>query len=73
MVSARIFGHSEDRIFVEAQIVAPAADMLAGRPALLPAGQGGGIVVPGPDQFPEEFLGDRLARLRALLLLYWFT
>jgi len=48
--------------------------MLARRPALPPAGQGGGIESQRPEKLPEKFIGDGLARSRALLLLlYWFT
>ena len=73
MIAPRCLGHGKDRVFVEAQIVTPAPDMLAGRPALPPAGQGSGVQAQRPEQFPEKLLGDGLARLRALLLLYWFT
>jgi len=60
----------EDLIFAKTQIVAPAADMLAGRPALPPTGQSGGVEAQRAEQFREKIIRNR--RARALLLLYWF-
>ena len=70
MGSPRFLCHIDDRSLVEAQIVAPAANMLAGWPALPPAGQGGGVEAQRLEQLFEKIIRNGLARLRALLLLY---
>ncbi len=66
-------GDLDNPILGKPEIVDPSADMQAGRPALPPAGQGGGIEAQRRNQFPEKLIGDRLARLRVLLLLYGFS
>ena len=66
-------GRGDDFRLGQTQFVAPALDVQPGRPALPPAGQGGGIEAQRRDQLSENLIGNRLARLRALLLLYWFT
>ena len=65
-----------DRVMLEARTLAKmldALDVQPGRPALPPAGQGVGLEAQRVEQVPENLIGNRLARLRALLLLYWFT
>jgi hypothetical protein len=66
-------GDGDNLVLAEPQLVAPALDVEPWRPALPPAGQGIGVEAQRCEQVSEEILGDRLARLRALLLLYWFT
>ena len=66
-------GGSDDLRLGQAKFVAPALDVQPRRPALPPAGQGGGIEAQRCQQFPENLIGYACARLRALLLLYWFT
>jgi hypothetical protein len=73
MLLAAGLGRSDDLRLGQPQFVAPALDVQPGRPALPPAGQGGGVEAQRVEQIPENLIGNRLARLRALLLLYWFT
>ena len=72
LLAARL-GGSDDFRLGQAQFVAPALDVQPGGPALPPAGQSGGVQAQRCQQVPENLIGNRLARLRALLLLYWFT
>ena len=72
-VRGRLAGQGRHLRLGQAQFVAPALDVQPGRPTLPPAGQGRGVKAQRVEQRSEEFLEDRLARLRALLLLYWFT
>jgi hypothetical protein len=73
VILAAGLGDCDDLRLAEPQLVTPALDVEAWRPALPPAGEGAGVEAQRCEQVPEEFLGDRLARLRVLLLLYWFT
>ena len=67
------FGGSDDLCLGQPQFVTPALDVQPRRPALPPAGQSDGVEAQRCQQLPENLIGNRLARLRALLLLYWFT
>jgi len=73
MLVARVFGRGDDLRLGQPQFVAPALDVQPGWPALPPTGQGGGVEAQRIEQLTENLIGNRLARLRALLLLYWFT
>ena len=73
MLIAGGLGRSDNLRLGQAQLVAPALDVQPGRPALPPAGQGGGVEAQRAEQVPENLIGYAFARLRALLLLYWFT
>ena len=73
MFLAGCLGRGDNLRLGQAKLVAPALDVQPGRPALPPAGQGGGVEAQRCQQVPENFLGNAFARLRALLLLYWFT
>ena len=73
MFLAAGLGRGDDLRLAQPQFVAPALDVQPGRPALPPAGQGGGVEAQRVEQFSENLIGNALARLRALLLLYWFT
>ena len=70
---AGCLGSGDDLRLGQPQLVAPALDVQPGRPALPPAGQGDGVEAQRLKQIPEDLIGNRSARLRALLLLYWFT
>jgi hypothetical protein len=73
MLLAAGLGRGDDLRLGQAQLVTPALDMQPGRPALPPAGQGGGVEAECREQLPENLIGYARARLRALLLLYWFS
>ncbi|MFU8779374.1 MAG: hypothetical protein ACNA7M_17200, partial [Roseovarius sp.] len=74
MIASRSLGNSEDRLLNEPQIVTPAPDVLAGWPALPPAGQGAvRRKAQRFEQLREKPLIEAVTRACALLLLYWFT
>ena len=73
MFLAAGLSRGDDLRLGQAQLVPPALDVQPGWPALPPAGQGVGVEAECCEQVPENLIGNRLARLRALLLLYWFT
>ena len=73
MLLARGFCCLEDLRGGEPQLVAPTLDVQPGWPALPPARQGGCIEAQRVEQLAEKLIRDRRARLRVLLLLYWFT
>ena len=66
-------GGGDDLGLGQPQLVAPALDVQPGRPAFPPAGQGVGVEAQRVQQVPKNRIGNRLARLRALRLLYGFT
>ena len=73
MVPSGFGGGLDDPILGEAEIIDPAADMGSGWPALPPGGQGAvRIKAQRGQQLCEETIKIDLARLRILLLLYWF-
>jgi len=73
MIAARGLRYGEDRVLVQAKIVAPAADVFPRWPPLPPARQVGlGLVAQRPEKLFEEIFGNLRARPRALLLLYSF-
>jgi hypothetical protein len=70
VILAGFLGHSEDRFGLKPEIIAPASDMLAGRPALPPRWQCGvGGKAQRAEQLCKEPIKIALARSRALLLL----
>ena len=73
VVLARGLGHLDDVHLAEPELIPPALDVQTGWPALPPPGQGGRIEAQRREQVPEKPIRDALARLRALLLLYWFS
>ena len=74
MIAPGLGGGLDDPVFGQPEIIEPAAHMQPGGPALPPGGERlVGIEAQRTQQLCEEPIKIGIARLRVLLLLYWFT
>jgi len=74
MIGPGLKGDFDDPRLRQPEIIDPAAHIGPCWPALPPGGQGGvGGEAQRDEQFCEKPIKINLARLRVLLLLYWFT
>jgi hypothetical protein len=73
MIAPGLGGYLKDPILGQPEVIDPSPNVQLRWPALPPAGQGVGVEAQRQKQLCKELIKIGIARLRVLLLLYWFT